>query len=301
MVSLENRTDYSLRISESPKLTAFNSLLLNKTITVPNEQDLNESDAIYFGLINAIQMSDRAAFENFYNKKNKSNPSKESPSPFVNDDFLIFCLIIGITKFDLDKSWIKNIISIRSRSASTITFENLLNGNYYSKSNLFEVVLMFFQLNNSTLITADFLNDAFKSITTNNTLFESKSDFQILSALRAYDSIILLKESPDGSEISLLKQFNKTFLTRVKVFAWFIQTAILVIILYAFMKMISINPDMKVLFDKIGSVLKILALVGLSQLGNLLPVLKSKSYEILLRLVGYPKELISRLDKSEKK
>jgi hypothetical protein len=146
MVSLENRVDYSLRINQSQKLSAFNNLLLGKTILPLSKQEMNQSDEIYFELVSAIHTKDKATFEKFYNKKNKSHPSKESPSPFVNDDFLIFSLIVGILKFGLDKAWIKEIISLRNRNAITITLENILNENYYSKSNLSEIVLMYFQL-----------------------------------------------------------------------------------------------------------------------------------------------------------
>lgn len=298
MVSLENRTDYSLRINESQKLTAFNNLLLNKSIASLQNQELNESEEIYFGLVNAICSSDKAAFENYYNKKNKSHPSKESPSPFVNDDFLVFCLIVGITKFGLDKSWIKSIVSIRSRSAITITLENILNEDYNSKSNLYEIVLMYFQLNDSSLITNALLNDAFRSISENTALFENKSDFQILCAIRAYDLIIELKEAPDGSEIYLLKQFNSKFLKRVKILTWIIQTTVMILFLIGLMKLFFYIPLIKELFNDYDPLFGIL---GLSILGNFIPVIKKKSYEILLRIFGYPKALVIEFNKKESK
>ena len=72
-------------------------------------------------------------------------------------------------------------------------------------------------INDPSLITNDFLNTTFKSISENTTLFESKSDFQILCAIRAYDLIIELKEASDGSEINLLKEFNAIFIKRIKI------------------------------------------------------------------------------------
>ena len=69
MVPLEDRIDYLSRINESHKLTAFNNLLLAKKVVVPKDQDLNESEEIYFGIINAIQISNKVDFEKYYNKK----------------------------------------------------------------------------------------------------------------------------------------------------------------------------------------------------------------------------------------
>lgn len=301
MVSLENKATYLLRINEIPKLTAFNNLLLDRTISLTTKQDLNESDEIYFGILRAIQSNDKTAFDIHYNKKKKSNPSKDSPSPFVNDDFLIFCLIVGIVKFNCDRSWIKNIISIRSRNTITITLEDILNENYYNKSNLPEIVLMYFQLNNQTLITNDFLNTTFKSIYNNSNLFENKSDFQIICAIRAYALIIELKETPDGSEVNLLKEFNSKFLQRIKVLTWIIQTVVLILFLYVLVKLLYYVPSAKIFFDQYDPVFTVIGILGLSLLGNIIPALKRKSYEMLLRIFGYPNELIKELHKKESK
>jgi hypothetical protein len=297
MVSIEDRANYQLRINDSPKLIAFNNLLLSKSFTLSANADVNESEEIFFGILNAILANDKTAFETHYNKKNKSHPSQESRSPFVNDDFLIFCLIVGIIKFSEDKSWIKNILLLRNRNAITITLENILNENYYSKSNLPEIVFMFFQLNNQSLITNEFLTTAFKSISENTTLFESKSDFHIVCSIRAYDLIIILKESPDGSEVNLLRKFNTKFLKRIKVLSWFVQSIILLAIFYEGFEVVSKYPTAKEFIDRIGSVLKALGIIGLSQIGNLFPVLRRKSYEIMLKLFGYPNVLIENLNK----
>jgi hypothetical protein len=294
MVSIENRVDYSLRINQSQKLTAFNNLLQGKAVLLFTNEEMNQSDEIYFELVNAIHTKDKASFEKFYNKKNKSHPNKESPTPFVNDDFLIFSLIVGITKFELDRVWIKEIVSLRKRNAITITLENILNENYYSKSNLNEIVLMYFQLNNPSLITNNFLNDTFKAILEYTALFENKSDFQIICAIRSYDLIIVQKEALDGSEINLLKQFNSSFLKRVKIIAWIFQTIILITLIYFTIVLISNNPEIKAFFDKIGSVLKLFGILGISQLGNIIPVFKRISNEILLCILGYPAKLIKK-------
>lgn len=293
MVSLENKNTYLDRIKGIPKLKAFYDLLIEKSTVFSNNDSLSETDELFFRIITAIQTNDREAFERLYLKKSKSNPSKESPAPFVNDDFLIFCLIVGISKFEFDKSWIKNIVSIRSRSAITITLENLLNEDYNSKSNLYEIVLIYIQLNNTSLITNSLLNDTFKNISRNTTLFESKSDFQILCAIQAYDLIIELKEAPEGSEINLLKQFKSRFLKRVKILTWIIQTSIMILFLFGLIELISNVPSIKNFFNDYDPLFGVL---GLSIFGNFIPSIKKKSYEILLRIFGYPKALIKNLE-----
>ena len=56
--------------------------------------------------------------------------------------------------------------------------------------------------------------------------------------------------------------------------------------------LITIRPEIKQIIDKIGPVIKVVGLIGLSQIGNLSPLIKKKVFEITLRLFGYPKEMI---------
>lgn len=300
MVPLETRLNYSSRIDESPKLKAFNNMLLGRHITYPQSQEMNESEEIYFGIVNSVNTNNRTEFEKYYNKKSKSNPSKESPAPFVNDDFLLFCLISGILKFDLDRQWIKKIISIKTRNSITITLENILNENFYSKSNLAEIVLVYAQLHNPSLIKNELLNDAYKSVTENISLFENKSDFHILCANRAYDIVLEFKGSYEGSEIQLLKDFKSNFLKRIRILTWFMRTGVFVLLLYGLVNLISRIPQIKRFFENYDAIFTTLGVLGLSLLGNFIPLFNKMSYEFILRLFGYPKQLIVK-DKEQKK
>lgn len=294
MVPIEDKINYLNRISENPKLSAFNHLLIGKAISLPFGSDLSEADEIYFGIISAIQSNDKTAFEKHFDKKSKSNPSKESPAPFVNDDFLIFSIIIGVSKFKIDKNWIKNIVSIRSRNAITTTLDNLLAENYYSTSNLPEIVLMYLQQINQSLITNEFLNSTFKRINENTALFDSKSDFQILCAIHTYNSIILLKEAPEGSEIQLLKSFDSIFVKRMKVLSWVLQMGILIGLIYGLLKLPIYSPETVVIINNYSFAFTILGALGFTFFGNQLGFIRRKTHELTMKLFGYPKGLIKK-------
>lgn len=292
MVSIENKILYLNSISESPKLSAVSQLLNGKSIVHPNDLDLSETDEIYFRIILAIQANDKSEFEKYYFIKSKSNPNKESLAPFINDDFLIFSIILGVAKFNIDNGWIKNIVSIRSKSSITSTFSNLLAENYYSTLNLPEIVLMYLQQINQRLITNEFLNSTFKAISENTLLFESKSDFQILCAIHAYNSIILLKEAPNGSEIQLLKSFDSRFVKRMKVISWVLQLIILGGIIYVLLKLPNYSPETVDLIDKYGFAFTILGVLGFTFFGNQLGIIRRKTHVLTMRLFGYPRGLI---------
>jgi xanthosine utilization system XapX-like protein len=210
---------------------------------------------------------------------------------------MIFTIIIGVSKFNLDKHWIKHIVSIRSRSAITITFDNLLSENYYSTSNLPEIVLMFLQNVNSGLITNELLNSTINKINENTGLFNSKSDFQILCAIHAYNSIILLKQAPEGSEIQLLKTFNSRFVKRTKLLSWVLQSGILIGLIYGLLKIPIYSPETIEIINKYNFVFTILGALGITFLGNQLTFISKKTHELTMILLGYPTKLL----KNEKK
>lgn len=291
MVSIENRISYTERVNESPKLKAFHHFLLGKEVS-DFSNGVTELDEQFFKILSSIQINNKTAFEEIYAKKSKSNPSKDSPAPFVNDDYLIFCLIIGICKFDIEKTWVKNIISIRNRNSTTITFENILNENYTSTSNQAEVVLTFLQLSNQSKINNDLLNVTLKSITENTTLLERRNDFQTLCTFRAYDFIIYQKEASEGNEITSLKKFNQKFKKRIKVLSWILQAVIFFGLIYSLFNLPIYSPETIAFLDKYDFVFSILGFLGFTFIGNQIPFFKNKSKELLMRLFGYPKELI---------
>jgi xanthosine utilization system XapX-like protein len=254
--------------------------------------NISDSDEQFLKILSSIQSNNKTAFEEIYVKKSKSNPSKDSPAPFVNDDYLIFCLIIAITKFSIDKIWIKNIISIRNRNSTTITFENILNENYSSTSNQSSVVLVFLNLCKQALINNQILNTAFKSITENTTLLENRDDFQILCAFRAYDIVIELKEANEGNEITLLKKFNEKFKLRIKVLSWILQAGIFFGLIYGLFKLPIYSPKTITFIEKYNFVFTIIGVFGFTLIGNQIPFIKDKSQELLMSLFGSPKGLI---------
>lgn len=294
MVSLESRALYMERINESLKLKAFHYFLMDKDIVSLYNRNISETEEQFLNLLTSIQANDKNQFKEVYTPKSKSNPKNQSSAPFVNDDYFIFSLIIGICKFNIEKTWINNILSIRIRNATTITFENILNENYASKSNQAEIILLYLQLYNPSEINNNLLNTAYKSIIDNINLFENKNDFYILCVVRAYDLIIYQKEASDGSEVTALKKFSYNFSKRIKVLAWILQLIILFALLYGLFKLPIYSVKTIVFLETYNFVFTLLGAFGITVLGNKIPVFKIKSQELLMRLFGFPKELIKK-------
>lgn len=297
MVFVENRYSYfQQRVNESPKLKAFHHFLWDKEIDVLSNNVI-DLDKQFLKILSSIQKNDKSAFEEIYSNRSRSTPGKGSQSPFINDDYLIFAFIVGVTKFKIEKTWIKSIISIRSRNPITITFENILNANYLSTDNQPEIILVFLNLCNQLLIDNVLLNKTYRSIAENTILFENRNDFQILCAIKAYDLIIELKEVSDGNEITLLKEFNKTFKKRIEILSWFTQVVVFFCFIYGLLKLPFFSPNIVNLIEKYNFIFTLLGALGFTLIGNKSSFIKSKWQELLMRLLGYPKGLIQKIEK----
>jgi len=295
MVSLEEKQTYLQRIDANPKLSAFKNMLDGQPIFFPDDNSqISYTDKLYYEITTAIQTNNKEQFIVFFNKKNKSNPSKDNPQPFIHDDYLIFSLIIGIIKFDCNKEWIKNVIAARTKNETTITFENILNRNFNHSENNKNIIFMYFNLIDPIQITIEFANETFRNINSNSQLFQNKDDFGIICSILSYNRIIELKTLPENKEIILLKSFKTRFIKRIKIIAWLAQTLFLFIIIWSICEIASINPGIKNLFDRIEFGLQISAMIGISQLSNILPWLKNLFFKKILIIFGYPKDLISK-------
>ncbi len=76
MVPLEERIGYLARVSENAKLSAFNDFLSGKVYITASGQNSNESEEIFYGLIDAILSNNKLNFESYYNKKIRVSRAK---------------------------------------------------------------------------------------------------------------------------------------------------------------------------------------------------------------------------------
>lgn len=280
MVPLESRSKYLMELGQNPKLLAFYNMLYLKSIVIPHSQ-LSATDEIYYGMVEAIVTNNKSLFNAHFQKISKRTPSKDSVSPFVHDDLLIFTLLVGVIKFALEKAWLQNLLSIRSTSAITSTFDAVLNNNYQSKSNLSEIVIPFLELLNDHSLSNDYLNEAYLTISNNQSLFDSRHDFQTMLSLKAYDSIVLSRQS-EGSELSRLKEFEKKFTVRVRILTFIVYNGLLIGGLYFMVKLLGSYPEIKEYADTIGLVVGIL---GFS-LANYFTTAKKQLEKLFLRIGG---------------
>lgn len=267
---------------EQPKLCALYSLLWNKPFEAPSD-NVSETDNIYYAALQSIRLGSRKDFHRQYSKISQRKISKDSSAPFLHDDFLIFSLLLGIIKFDSDDEWLLKVVHARASNAITTTFENILSGNFQSKSNIQSLILVFHSFLSREMISNDLLNEAYESLT--DTKQSYNSDFIKLTHYKAFDLIIEYKVSRDTDEVSKLFEFEKRFKKRINIFAYIFHNFFLLVLLILAYKLIQVLPD-EVKAD-INDFNVIIGIGGVGLLGNIIPKWKAKLQELILKAFGY--------------
>ncbi|MGY8914372.1 MAG: hypothetical protein ACKVJF_04715 [Flavobacteriales bacterium] len=283
MVFIEEKHIFLRSLSDLPKQKALIALVSSETFNF-SQSNISETDAIYFSSIQSIKENSKANFKIQYDKISKRKVSENSVAPFIHDDFLIFTLVTGVLKFELEKAWLLDVVSKRAKNTTTTTFENLLTGNYQSKANIPSLILTFLFLSDKPKITNELLVEAYNSMSDITQSF--KNDFIRIIHYRAFDLIIQFKLPRDVDRISQLLEFETIFKKRIKYFSIIVYNVFLILILYSAYRVLQYLPeDKKLVLNDLNLIIGLGALIGFS--GNFIPKLKTKIKQLMLRIFGY--------------
>ncbi len=282
MVFIEERHIYLSSLADQPKQKALFALVSDETFKSP-QNEISETDAIYFSSIQAIKTKSKEGFNSQYAIITKRKVSENSTVPFIHDDFLIFTLIIGVLKFECEKEWLLGIIRNRAKSATTTTFENLLTSDYSSKANIQSIVLVALFLLDKSKITDEHLDNAYHAMSDTKQSFNG--DFIRIIYYRAFDIIIQYKLPRDTDKVSQLLEFETRFKKRINIFTYFAYNTLLLLILIGAYKILhSLPEDLKLTINEVGIIITI---GGVGLLGNIIPKWKMKFEKSILRVFGY--------------
>jgi hypothetical protein len=288
MVSIIERSKYLDQIHQQPKLHAF-WLLIAGEKSIPNFSNNNDDgpeDQMYQGMIRALMCDDRSEFEKFYHERSKGKPISASTAPYIHVDFLVFTIVLGLTKYKLELDWISHILKLRSKNELTKTFENLLSKNYFSHDNVPEVVFIFLSRIQPDLIDQTFATRVFQTLNQKKDIDSMKNDFQKMCILRSYDSIIELKTIPEGGEILNLRKFESHFLKRTLIVSWCLQIVFLIIVVVGIQKA---SDQLATWINEHSAFFTGLGVIGLSVV-NFVPSTREFFHRVTALLLGYPKE-----------
>lgn len=286
MVSLTEKIGYNCLISDKPKITCFSSFVKGEAIGYVIPYDTNDTDRMYFNLLKSISNNKKEEFLEVYQDFSRRRPSTENA--WIHNEFLIFVLICGIEKFQVDKTWINEVIQVRSIGnqqylAVNQTFRNILSGNTHSTDNLTEIVIVFQELMNRPQLPKDELDKTYISLSNNTRLTDTKDDFLITISFRAFDIILLTKDTPDATEINRLRDFKEIFLKRIALLREVIYFSLLSLFAFAVIYFIRQSQDVKEFVTDLGAVFQLGGLAFLVAFRWI----KKQIEILLLKLFGY--------------
>jgi hypothetical protein len=287
MVSIE-QFEYLKKIDGNWKTKLFHDLITEKKLDLSITNSNLAIDLSFIGFLKSVSENNKSGFSDIYSDFSKRKPSTDSP--WIYDNYLIFIIITGIIKYQIDKSWILEIINFRHGTNIelkdiNITFINILKENYSSKDNLFEIIFVFQEQINIPLSPVEEINQLYENLSSNPDLLIVRDDFIKLIRLRAIDIIILKKELPNTKEISSLKSFKITFLNRVKILGKMIN---LILILFLILGIILIRANSQESQDFIDSISVVLGVMGIGLIAFLKWVSKQIS-NVILWITSYTK------------
>ena len=231
-------------------------------------------------------MSDnKEDFIGLYEQLRRKKPS--SASPWVNNDFLIFVLIVGIYRYSIDKEWIKNVLSQRHtcddvQNKINSTLKNILVDNYNSTENLLEIVIVHNKLSNKELqIQPKHTQSLYQKITNDTNLFSGKHSFLTCISMRAIELLIENCEISNYQDISNLRAFKRVFIKRVEIISKVICFILLSIITFLIISSVLKHYET---WGKIGLIIGLISNGGLFVCWSLLNKIIRKC---LLSLFGY--------------
>lgn len=280
MVSIEERISYLNKIQQIPKIKMFFDLLNGKDCVTK----IVNVDVAYTGFIDSISNNNEQKFKEFYNDFSRKKPSVESL--WINDDFLIFVLILGIIRYKIDRTWIKGAISARTTQKSehlsiNKTFSNILDDNFQSNDNLYEIIIVLQDFLNLAISTEQ-LDSLYNRISNNIDLYSSQNDFLVCLSMKAMDIIIISKGLPDNKEIANMRKFVALFQNRVtrisKVIYILILFGIIILMFFFWEKYEGLFNVVSIVFGLLG--------VGLL---TFIKWIQEKINEFLLSSLGYSK------------
>ncbi len=282
MVSLKELSTYqeSLR---TPKTIAFYDFVFGKNPNIPSGV-LGNSDKNFFDLLLAIVAKDKDAFIKTYRDYEKRTPN--SSAPFIHDNFLILVLIFGIQIFEINKTWIHSVINVRHREEITITFENILNDNLFSKSNVPEIILFYLRFLENDGWNDNLLNNCYASVESSSEWIDKKDDFRLILLYKGFRDVIFLKNVDNNSELIELKHFEKMFLKRSKYFTWLLYTGLVGLVVFGLYKLLQeISPENKKILENI---LFSVSIIGVS-ISFIFKPIREKIEKGVQRYFGYKK------------
>lgn len=285
MVPIIERASYTSQLRENDKVDKFYSLLFSEAIGLKESDDFSE-------IIDSILNNSEEKFRTIYETLSEREPS--ATAPFANDNYLLFLLIVGCSKFNLSYDWVSSVLDITTPATSeskliSTTYKNLINGNFKSKSNDFGIVISFENLLDKKLTSWEEKKTFYQDIASKRFPLYS-DDLLNLLALNAYDSVIMEGDEAKDSKFNELAIFESKFISKVNSYSLYLQWMSVICVLGILVYLYSSKPVFEKLIDSNIKFVAPLGVGGMVATYFFRGKLRSQFRLLLYALFGYDYE-----------
>jgi hypothetical protein len=225
MVSIISRSDFIRQFESDEYTTALVDFLLGKVLSKNEDVSTSNANEISKQAFYALQNNDKSLFSELYQEITRRKPKPESE--WVYNDILLFAITLGIKKFNLDKQWLDEVLSIRIEHSHeeskliTQAYIDILTGNLENTNNHQPLIIVLKYFLGFSIGNEDDVNSIYQELTQNIFPY-SNAAFVNLINLKAYDVILLSKGLIDLDRQRDVEDFLLYFNKRVTQFATFI-------------------------------------------------------------------------------
>lgn len=289
MVSLISQSTYIKQIESDESNKALVDFLYGRSLDISSKLSLSNANNILLYALNAIQKNDRNSFIEAHGNINHRQPNPDSD--WIYNDILLFSLVLGVKKFELEKTPLLKILNTRSSQSDTEkelvtqTFEDVLKNNFESIDNYQPLMLVMKYYLDVSLGDEETINNTYLELVEREfPIF--KAPFLNLISLKAINIILLSKNLIDWERQKAIVSFIESYEKRTRQMAtiiWLCCVIIVVILSFGFLNYYLTSSPQQA--DVIARFLTILSVVGI---GSLLPV---------VALINSRKKIIDKLSK----
>ncbi|MGJ1322489.1 hypothetical protein ACR780_07365 [Sphingobacterium faecium] len=261
MVSLELQTTFFQSFNES--LLKPLILELNSNVIGEYELDVNNATNLALNLLIAVKSDSKENAKKFYTLFQNRTPSRDSH--WIYDNYVVFCIVLVVVKYNLNTSWISNVIDLSMSVSSAVdkkireTFKNLIAGNYNSKNDYHQISVVYQHLSGDIQYSEEYINNLYSELWCTDFPFY-EDDFLNVISLKAIEISFGMKSFLNDREKYILREFIPSFENRVNLFAnilsWIIIVLLTSFVFYSLWKLNQIEhkfPDyIKGLFFLVG-------------------------------------------------
>lgn len=266
MVFVEIKSAYFDSFQSSPGMIKIIEFIINQQNYEGAELAPGSLEYCVNSLINSILLNDESSFKQIEDTYKRKKP--ESNSPWINNNYLIFFLLIGQEKFQTDKTWLKNALEVRSDNDNegklVLEFFGLIISKaIFQKGQVAPLQLVFIYLTEPTTLTTEKVDIALYEL--NRISKFPCFDFEFLNILYlgAFNAIIASKGVYDPGLRNRVLDFNSRIKKRISlvstVMLYFI-LAIFFLCIFLFVKYVffGLNDTLR------NSITTVLGLLGVT-------------------------------------